>query len=82
MKRVIVRFTPEQTYEWVQQRLVEVNLHTFDALSLKTGIDRGSLSRYFRHERRPSIDVIEPLCKALKVSPEKLLYVLGAIKKN
>lgn len=76
-----MRFTPDQSHAWVQQRLEELGLVTFDALSQKTGIDRGTLSRYFRQERRPSIDAVEPLCKALKVSPQTLLYVLGAIDK-
>ena len=76
-----MRFTPTQTQEWVQKRLEELELYTFDALSEKTGIDRGTLSRYFRQERRPSIDAVEPLCKALKVSPENLLHVLGALNK-
>jgi transcriptional regulator with XRE-family HTH domain len=48
----------------------------------KTGIDRGSLSRYFRQERIPRIDVIEPLSKALEVSPETLLIALGAIDRK
>ena len=76
-----MRLSPKQSQEWIEKRLEELNLHTFDALSRITGIDRGTLSRYFRQERRPSIDVIQPLCKALKVSPEKLLHVLGALDK-
>ena len=76
-----MRFTPKQTQDWAQKRLEVLGLFTFDALSQETGIDRGTLSRYFRQERRPSIDAIEPLCKSLKVSPEKLLHVLGAIDK-
>ena len=76
-----MKFSPKQSQEWIEKRLEELNLHTFDALSQITGIDRGTLSRYFRQERRPSIDVIQPLCKALKVSPEKLLHVLGALDK-
>ena len=76
-----MRFSPKQSHDWVQNRLEELGLDTFDGLAQLTGIDRGTLSRYFRQERRPSIDAIEPLCKALKISPEKLLHVLGAIDK-
>lgn len=76
-----MRYSPGESQEWVQRRLEELGLDTFDALAGKTNIDRGTLSRYFRQERRPSIDAIEPLCKALKVSPEKLLHVLGALDK-
>jgi len=46
------------------------------------GLDRGTISRYFRHDRRPSIDVIAPLCEVLEVSPETLLIVLGALDKR
>ncbi len=53
-----------------------------EELHQKTGIDRGSLSRYFRQERVPGIDVIAPLCKALEVSPETLLIALGAIDRK
>jgi transcriptional regulator with XRE-family HTH domain len=53
-----------------------------EELHQRTGIDRGSLSRYFRQERVPKIDVIGPLCEALEVSPETLLVALGAIDKK
>jgi transcriptional regulator with XRE-family HTH domain len=53
-----------------------------EELHQRTGIDRGSLSRYFRQERVPKIDVIGPLCKALEVSPETLLVALGAIERK
>jgi hypothetical protein len=36
----------------------------------------------FRQERVPRIDVIEPLSKALEVSPETLLIALGAIDRK
>jgi transcriptional regulator with XRE-family HTH domain len=53
-----------------------------EELHQRTGIDRGSLSRYFRQERVPKIDVIGPLCEALEVSPETLLIALGAIDRK
>lgn len=53
-----------------------------EELYQKSGIDRGSISRYFRQERKPGVDVIAPLCKALEVSPETLLIALGAIDRK
>jgi transcriptional regulator with XRE-family HTH domain len=53
-----------------------------EELSERSGIDRGSLSRYFRQERTPKVDVIAPLCEALEVSPENLLIALGAIERK
>ena len=58
-----------------------LKINSLDELSNKTGIDKGTLSRYFRQERRPSIDVVAPLCTALNVSVENLLIALGAIPK-
>ena len=57
----------------------KIGIETYEELADLSGIDRGTLSRYFRHERRPSIDVIGPLCLVLEVSPETLLIVFGAI---
>ena len=74
--------SPSQSSNWLQDRMQSVGISSLEELSQLTNIDRGTLSRYFRHERRPSIDVIAPLCQALNVSPENLLIGLGAIKKK
>jgi hypothetical protein len=80
-KSEVVFYSPSESAEWLQNRLSYLNIETLQILSDKTGIDKGTLSRYFRHERRPSIDCIGPLCTALQISPELLLKVLGAIAK-
>jgi len=76
------RFTPAESAEWLLQRLAKLNIATYEEFAAMVGIDRGTLSRYFRHERRPSIDAIAPMCEALEVSPETLLIALGAIDKK
>ena len=63
---------------WLRNRLKELDIKSLDQLSEISGIDPGSISRYFSQERRPSIDVVEPLSKALNVSTDELLRVLGA----
>jgi transcriptional regulator with XRE-family HTH domain len=75
-------FSPSQSSDWLQERMKSVGISSLEELAQLTNIDRGTLSRYFRQERRPSIDVIAPLCQALGVSPETLLVGLGAIKKK
>lgn len=60
-------------------RMKELGIANLEELQKRTGIDKGSISRYFRQERIPSIDVVGPLCEALEVSPESLLVMLGAI---
>ena len=60
----------------------ELGISSLGELEDKTGIDRGSLSRYFRQERTPGIDVIARLCEALEVSPESILIALGAISRR
>ena len=76
------RFTQEESADWLMQRLVKLNISTYEEFAELVGIDRGTISRYFRHERRPSIDVVAPLCDVLQVSPETLLIVLGAMDKK
>lgn len=75
----LARLSSDESSEWLRTRLKELGISGLEELHLKTGIDRGSLSRYFRQERIPGIDVIGPLCEALEVSPENLLIALGAI---
>jgi len=74
-------YSPKESTEWLRVRMTKLNLLSLEELAGMTDIDRGTISRYFHHERRPSIDVIEPLCTALQVSPETLLKALGAIPK-
>jgi transcriptional regulator with XRE-family HTH domain len=76
------RSTQEESSDWLAQRLVKLNIATYEEFAALVGIDRGTISRYFRQERRPSIDVIAPLCEVLQVSPETLLIALGAIDKK
>ena len=77
----ITFYSATESADWLQVRLSKLQIANLQNLSDKSGIDKGTLSRYFRQERRPSIDVIGPLCLALEVSPELLLKVLGAIPK-
>lgn len=76
------KLSPEEGYEWFRSRMESLGIVSLEELHRRTGIDKGSLSRYFRQERIPSVDVIAPLCEALEVSPESLLIALGAIGKR
>jgi transcriptional regulator with XRE-family HTH domain len=76
------RYTPKESNEWLRQTMLKLSIKSLDELSGITKIDRGSLSRYFNQERRPSIDVIDPLCSALEVTSDELLVVLGAKSRN
>lgn len=76
------RTSPAETAEWLKNQMKALGMSGLEDLHLKTGIDRGSLSRYFRQERVPKVDVIAPLCEALEVSPETLLVALGAIERK
>ena len=76
------RYLPGETQEWLERQMQKCGFHSLEELSGETGIDRGTLSRYFRQERRPSVDVVAPLCEALKVSPETLLIALGAVNRK
>jgi transcriptional regulator with XRE-family HTH domain len=74
-------YSPEESTEWLRVRMAKLGISSLEELSKLTEIDRGTISRYFHHERRPSIDVLEPFCTALQVAPETLLKALGAIPK-
>jgi len=76
------RNTPSETADWLRNRMNSLGISGLEELSERSGIDRGSLSRYFRQERTPKVDVIAPLCEALEVSPENLLIALGAIERK
>ena len=75
------RYTSKQTNEWLRNTMKKLGINSLDELSTMTKIDRGSLSRYFNQDRRPSIDAIVPICSALKVNSDELLIVLGAADK-
>ena len=71
---------PTQTSaEWLEQQLSVCGLFTLTRLAEVSGINKGTLSKYFHGQQRPSIDVIGPLCTALQVSPETLLRGLKAL---
>jgi transcriptional regulator with XRE-family HTH domain len=74
-------YGPEESTEWLRVRMTKLDIASLEELAEMADIDRGTISRYFHHQRRPSIDALEPLCTALQVSPETLLKALGAIPK-
>jgi transcriptional regulator with XRE-family HTH domain len=76
------RYTKTESSEWLAQRLTKLDIRSYEEFANLVRLDRGTISRYFRHDRRPSIDVIAPLCEVLEVSPETLLIVLGALDKR
>ncbi|CAN1514704.1 Cro/C1-type helix-turn-helix domain [Candidatus Nanopelagicaceae bacterium] len=76
------RFSQAESSQWLSERLLKLNISSYEEFAALVDIDRGTLSRYFRQERRPSIDVIAPLCEVLEVSPETLLIALGAIDRK
>jgi transcriptional regulator with XRE-family HTH domain len=76
------RYTSKESNEWLRATMLKLSIKSLDELSSITKIDRGSLSRYFNQERRPSIDAIDPLCAALEITSDELLIVLGAKDRN
>lgn len=76
------RFSAEESSEWLAKRMTELGCSGLQELADRSGIDKGSISRYFRQERSPSIEVIAPLCDVLEVAPETLLIALGAIERR
>lgn len=63
--------------DWLYTRMEKLGLSSLEDVALATGINRGTLYRYFAFETRPSIDVIPKLCEGLQVSPLQVLKALG-----
>jgi len=76
------RYSPKESNDWLRATMAKLKIKSLDELAVTTKIDRGSLSRYFNQERRPSIDAIDPLCSALGITSDELLIVLGAKSRN
>ena len=76
------RFTADESLEWLRERMSHLGISGLQELQERTGIDKGSISRYFRQERSPSVEVIAPLCIVLEVSPETILIALGALDRR
>jgi transcriptional regulator with XRE-family HTH domain len=76
------RYTSKESNEGLRTTMLKLSIKSLDELSSITKIDRGSLSRYFNQERRPSIDAIDPICAALEITSDELLIVLGAKDRN
>jgi transcriptional regulator with XRE-family HTH domain len=70
---------PESGMRWLSSRMAAVGLNSLDDLQQASGINKGTLSKYFRGVQVPSVAVVPTLCNALKVSPEELLIGLGII---
>ncbi|PTW90540.1 Cro/C1-type helix-turn-helix DNA-binding protein [Microbacteriaceae bacterium MWH-Ta3] len=68
----------DESHDWLIARMRDCGIRSLAELEEATGVNKGTLSRYFRQLQRPSIDVIPGLCRALQVSPATLLWALGA----
>jgi transcriptional regulator with XRE-family HTH domain len=71
--------TPIETSLWLQERLALTGIGSISNLAVITGINKGTLSKYFSHRQRPSIDVLMVLCRGLQVTPAEMLIALGAL---
>jgi transcriptional regulator with XRE-family HTH domain len=71
--------SPEESRLWLKTRLQESGLKTIDNLAKKTGINKGTISKYFRQKQRPTVDVLVVLAGAMELSPSDVLIGLGAL---
>lgn len=63
--------------DWLRAKMLECGLESLDQVAEVTGINKGTLYRYFTFEQRPSIDVLPALCEGLSASPLEILLALG-----
>jgi transcriptional regulator with XRE-family HTH domain len=64
---------------WLKERMAHLGMPNLDALATASGINKGTLSKYFRGVQVPSIAAVPALCESLQVSPLELLQGLGVI---
>lgn len=57
--------------------MATLEISSLEELAQQTGIDRGTVYRYFNRQQEPGARTIQPLCNALEVEPEELLRALG-----
>jgi transcriptional regulator with XRE-family HTH domain len=62
--------------DWLKLQMALKGFRNLDELSAATGINKGTISKYFRGIQRPSIDVIPIFCQVFEVSPQELLIAL------
>jgi transcriptional regulator with XRE-family HTH domain len=71
--------TSTESMSWLQKQLDKSGVKSISQLARITGINKGTLSKYFRQIQRPTIDVVAILCTALSATPSEVLFGLGAI---
>ncbi len=81
-KKSAKRYTPDETYSWLRDRMAKLGYTSLEQVAAETGINRGNIYRYFTQEQRPSVALMDPLCQVLKVSPQVLLIGLGVWDRN
>jgi hypothetical protein len=68
------------SYSWFVSRYQQLGYPSLTQFALANKMQKSSLSRYFHLQREIPSGTVGKLCKILKVSPEELLKVIGAIK--
>lgn len=81
-KKSAKRYTPDETYAWLRERMDKLGFTSLEQLANETGINRGNIYRYFTQEQRPSVALVDPLCRVLKVTPQALLIGLGVWERS
>lgn len=71
---------PEDSAIWLKFHLERSGIGTLTKLAEVTGINKGTLSKYFRHLQRPTIDVVAILCRAFQLKADEVLFGLGALE--
>lgn len=69
-----------KAYKWFVAKYTNLGYASLNQFANATGMQKSSLSRYFNLQRQIPSNTIGKLCKELKVKPEELLKVIGAMK--
>jgi transcriptional regulator with XRE-family HTH domain len=73
------RKSSTQSATWAKQKMRNVGCSTWEDLATLTGLDRGTVYRYFHQEQEPRAGVLPTLARSLDVSIDELLDGLGLL---
>jgi transcriptional regulator with XRE-family HTH domain len=66
-----------RTAAWLRTRMAALDISSLEDLAQRSGLDRGTIYRYFNRQQEPGAHNLQPLCEALEADAEELLRALG-----
>lgn len=72
----------EKFWQWVETRMVELNINSYRELEIKAGFKNGAINRRKNALKLPTVEVAEGMCVALKVNWIELWTKAGLVNSS